>query len=243
LPFLGKHLFSKIRLIQPLSRGIWKINMVRNAELDRRGPGRPSVRPDDETLRLIIQAATQAFREGGYAGTGIAAVAQRAGVSTKTLYRLVPTKADLFKSVISDRTGRFMLAVDEPDGGQLDLVAGLERILIAYASLILDPEVIAVYKLVLGECGRFPEIAQAYYEGAVQRTGEAMAGWLDRQRERGLIAFDDPHTVAGMLRGMMVMEPQRAAMLGQSPAPDAAAIAERAKLCAALFLKGCLVAP
>lgn len=219
------------------------MSMVQNAEAVRRGPGRPSVRPDDETLRLIIQAAAQAFREGGYAGTGMAAVAQRAGVSTKTLYRLVPTKADLFKSVISDRIGRFMLAVDEPDGGHLDLVAGLERMLIAYASLTLDPEVIAVYKLVLGECDRFPEVAQAFYEGAVKRTSDAMAGWLDRQRRRGLIAFDDPHTVAEMLRGMMSMEPQRAAMLGQAPVPDAAAIAERAKLCAALFLKGCLAAP
>jgi AcrR family transcriptional regulator len=217
------------------------MSVVENAEMVRRGPGRPSVRPDDETLRLIIQAASQAFREGGYAGTGMAAVAQRAGVSTKTLYRLVPTKADLFKKVISDRIGRFMLAVDEPEGSRDGLVAGLERILIAYASLSLAPEVIAVSQLVLGECGRFPEIAQVFYEGAVQRTSEAMAQWLDRQRQRGLLAFDDPHNVAGMLRGMMVMEPQRAAMLGQGPAPDVAAIAERAKLCAALFLKGCLV--
>jgi AcrR family transcriptional regulator len=209
-----------------------------NAELVRRGPGRPSVRPDDETLRLIIKVAAQAFQESGYAGTGVAAVAQSAGVSTKTLYRLVPTKADLFKSVISDRIERFILAIDEPDGGQDDLVAGLERILITYARLILDPEVIAVTQLVLGECGRFPEIAQAFYEGAIQRTNEAMAGWLDRQRQLGPLVFDDSDIVAGMLRGMMVMEPQRAAMLGQSAAPDAAAIVERAELCAALFLRG-----
>ena len=35
-----------------------------------------------------------------------------AGVSTKTLYRLAPTKEALFKSVISQRIGRFILAID-----------------------------------------------------------------------------------------------------------------------------------
>jgi AcrR family transcriptional regulator len=33
----------------------------------------------------------------GYANAGMAAVAQNAGISTKTLYRLVPNKAELFK--------------------------------------------------------------------------------------------------------------------------------------------------
>jgi hypothetical protein len=42
-----------------------------------------------------------------------------------------------------------------------------------------------------------------------------------------------------MLRGMMIMEPQRAVMLGQRPAPDAEEIAARASMCARLFLNGC----
>ena len=68
-----------------------------------------------------------------------------------------------------------------------------------------------------------------------------MARWLRRQCERGLIALEDPQTAAGMLRGMMSMDPQRAVMLGQGAAPDQEEIAERAKQCARLFLYGCLV--
>ena len=216
------------------------MNVVLNEETVSRGRGRPPVRSDEETLKLIVQTAALAFQTEGYAGTGIADVAQRAGVSTKTLYRLVPTKADLFKMVIADRIARFMSAIDEPDGATSDLATGLERILIAYANLSLDPEVVAVYKLVFAESGRFPEVAEAFYQGAVQRTRSAMAGWLNRQRERGLITIEDPYAMAGMLRGMMVMEPQRAALLGQGPTPDPVAIAARANLCATLFLRGCL---
>jgi AefR-like transcriptional repressor, C-terminal domain len=66
-----------------------------------------------------------------------------------------------------------------------------------------------------------------------------MAGWLRRQCDRGLIKLEDPQVVAGMLRGMMIMEPQRAVMLGQRIAPDHDEIVARAKQCARLFLKGC----
>jgi hypothetical protein len=55
-----------------------------------------------------------------------------------------------------------------------------------------------------------------------------------------LIELDDPHAAAGMLRGMMIMEPQRAAMIGRAAVPSAAEIAERARVCVRLFLRGCL---
>ena len=44
---------------------------------------------------------------------------------------------------------------------------------------------------------------------------------------------------AGMSRGVMVMEPHHADMLGQRAFPDAAEIAERAGTCVRLFLEGC----
>jgi hypothetical protein len=43
-----------------------------------------------------------------------------------------------------------------------------------------------------------------------------------------------------MLRGMMTMEPQRAAMIGRAGVPTAPEIAERARTCVRLFLRGCL---
>jgi AcrR family transcriptional regulator len=217
--------------------------MVSNKSDTCRGRGRPQVRCDEETLGLIIRTARQEFLRHGYAGTGMVAVAQRAGISTKTLYRLVPNKAELFKIFISERIGRFMLEIDDGPVGPLDLPAALERILVAYASLTLDAEVIGINRLVLAEGERFPEIAQFFYEGAIRRTGEGIAGWLDRQSKRGLIEIEDPIAAAGMLRGMMIMDPQRAIMLRQRTAPGAEEIAARAKSCARLFLKGCLRTP
>ena len=214
--------------------------MVRqNKPAIRRSRGRPQIRPDEETRQLVIAAARQEFLAKGYAGASMAGVAERAGVSTKTMYRLIPTKADLFRSVVSDRISRFMLDIDADALDALPLDKALERMLAAFGTLALDQEAIAMQRLVLGESDRFPEIAASFYELAIRRTSEAMQGWLRRQCDRGLIAVEDLPAATGMLRGMMIMEPQRATMLRQRKAPNAKEIAARAKACAKLFLNGC----
>ena len=54
--------------------------------------------------------------------------------------------------------------------------------------------------------------------------------------------LDDPERAADLLPGMMVMEPQRAALLAQAPPPGGSVITARAKACAKLFLEGCRTA-
>ncbi len=197
------------------------------------------MRSDEETLRLIVDAAGTEFETKGYAGACIADVAQGAGVSTKTLYRLVPTKAELFADVVAERIDRVVLEIEHDLSEPPDPAAELERMLVAFGSLTLSPGTIAINRLVIGECGAFPEIAVAFYEKAIVRTQMAMQHLLIRLCALGLIELDDPAEATDMLRGMMIMEPQRAAMLGQRPAPDTPAIQARAKRCTRLFLQGC----
>jgi AcrR family transcriptional regulator len=213
--------------------------MQETKEPTPRRRGRPQTRPDAETRQLIVEAARAEFQARGYAATTMEAVARRTGVSTKTLYRLVPTKSDLFEDVVSDRIGIFMLALDDLSLSGLDIEAAVERVLVAYGTLTLNANVIAINRLVIGESERFPEIATTFYEHAILLTGRAMEAWLRRQCDHGLIELDDPHTATEMLRGMMIMDPQRAAILGQRAAPGIDEIAARAKLCAKLFVQGC----
>src|SRR3981189_3151067 len=75
---------------------------------ERRDRGRPQLRPDGETRQIIYEAARHEFAAGGFAATSTETVARRAGVSTKTLYRLLPNKAALFEGMVSDRLDRFL---------------------------------------------------------------------------------------------------------------------------------------
>src|SRR5258708_34851197 len=105
--------------------------MVRNAEVVRRPRGRPPVRPEAVTRQLVIEAARVAFQNPGYAATSMSDVARRAGVSTRTMYRLIPTKEDLLRSVVSDRIGRFMPEIDADALAPIPLPEALERMLFA----------------------------------------------------------------------------------------------------------------
>src|SRR6266700_2139315 len=59
----------------------------------QRGRGRPQLRSDEETRAIIYETARHEFARNGYAATSMDNVARSAGMSTKTLYRLVPNKA------------------------------------------------------------------------------------------------------------------------------------------------------
>ena len=117
--------------------------------------------------------------------------------------------------------------------------SALERMLTIFGTLTLEPRTIALTRLVIGECRGFPEVGAAFYENAIRRTSQAMEDGLRRLCARGLLCVDDPAEAVSMLRGMMILEPQRAAMLGQRDPPGADEIRERAKRCARLFLAGC----
>jgi len=220
--------------------GITNTRQTKDCEETRRGRGRPQARPDDETRALILEAARHEFASSGFAATSMESVARRAGVSTKTLYRLIPNKAALFETMITDRLDTFAAVVRVRTCQGPDVEAALREALSICGELILDGEVIAIQRAILGESDRFPEIADTFYHKAIKRTETTLADWLKAEHERGLIRVDDPTTVAGMLLGMLVFQPQRAVLFGHVPAPGREEIHRRARVVAQLFLKGCL---
>ena len=173
----------------------------------------------------------------GYAGAVMNDVARGAGVSKRTLYRLVPTKADLFRTVLADRVDRFLhIAADADALGALP--GALERILTEMGLLAMSPEAVTIHKLVIAESDRFPELAASFHTGAIARTLDMLSGYLRAQAERGLLAVGEPALAGSLLHGMM-LEPQRAVMMGRAPPPSPAEVAARARACVSLFLHGC----
>lgn len=205
----------------------------------RRGRGRPQIRSDEETLAVILGAARTEFSSSGYAATNMESVARRAGISTKTLYRLIPNKASLFETMITDRMNRFASAVRLKACDGTDIEASTREALLACGELILDSEVIALLRMMLSENEQFPEIAETFYQKAIRRTESTLANWLKAQAERGLIEIENPAEAAGMLLGMLAFQPQRAVMFGHAPAPGRKELERRSQTVAKLFLKGC----
>jgi AcrR family transcriptional regulator len=201
--------------------------------------GRPQLRNDEETKRIVFEAARHAFAVEGYAATSTEELARRAGISTKTLYRLFPGKAVLFEAMCADRLEQLLSAVELQSGNDFDIEAGLRAALLACADLVLDPDVVALQRMVLQESAAFPDLAVNFYKNGISRTALTLARWLRVQVKRNLIALDDVEEAAGMLIGMVASAPQRAAIYGGIALPSRKEIERRVQTCAALFLDGC----
>jgi AcrR family transcriptional regulator len=213
--------------------------IIHDQKQDRRGRGRPQLRCDDETRQVIYQAARHEFADNGYAATSMETVARAAGVSTKTLYRLIPNKAALFESMVSDRLDHVLADVNLRAADVADIDEALHAALMICADLSLDKEVVALQRMALQETGKFPGLAEVFYNNGIRRTVAALADWLSTQQRRGLITLDDAEEAAGMLLGMVADAPRRAAMFGGLPLPSRPQIEARVRNCVALFLRGC----
>jgi len=215
------------------------ITKARDVSEERRGRGRPQARPDEETRTLILDSARQEFATSGYAATSMESVARGAGVSTKTLYRLIPNKAALFEAILTDGIDRFVSRIRLRACDGSDIEGALREAMIAVGELILDGAVIGLLRMIVAEGDKFPEISDTFYNKAIKRSESTLANWLKAQAERGLIAIDNPTEAAGMLLGMLAFQPQRAVIFGRTPAPSREALERRARAVAKLFLQGC----
>ena len=205
----------------------------------RRGRGRPQARCDEETRAIIFEAARHEFAASGYAATCIDGVARRAGISTRTLYRLIPNKAALFEAMITARIDAFASVVRLRACDGSDIERALREALIACGELVLAGDVISLQRVIIGDSEKFPEIAETFYHKAIRRTEHTLASWLQTQNERGLIKIEDADAAAGMLLGMLVFQPQRAVLFGHAPTLTREELERRAQSVAALFLRGC----
>jgi AcrR family transcriptional regulator len=58
------------------------------------------------TRERLLEAARELIEEGGYGSASVAAIADRAGVASGTVYRHFASKADLFLEVFRTGAGR-----------------------------------------------------------------------------------------------------------------------------------------
>lgn len=84
---------------------------------EHRPRGRPALRTEQETRKMLIDAAREVFLTKGYSGTSVSVVAKHAGMSTRTIYKIIGTKEDLFQLVADDTIETMIADLDGPLAG------------------------------------------------------------------------------------------------------------------------------
>ncbi|MEV2237324.1 helix-turn-helix domain-containing protein [Micromonospora sp. NPDC049891] len=85
----------------------------------------------------IVDAALGILAEHGYAGCSVAAVAERAGVATGSVYRHFPAKADLFAEVFRTASQREIDAVTRAAAAEGTAAARVRAVIETFAGRAL----------------------------------------------------------------------------------------------------------
>lgn len=181
---------------------------------------RPSRKPSAKR-EAILDAAQILFLEEGYAATSMDAVATAASVSKATIYSHFESKDQLFAAIMHRRCEQhfaFSPADDSMDARRAFTLYG-ERLL----GLLMQPAALALYRVVVAESHRSPELARTFYETGPIRGKTTIAATVERLRERGELAAEaDPMVIADQFIAMLRAEAYHRALLDLPPGRSAA---------------------
>jgi len=166
--------------------------------------------------RAILDAGTQAFLRNGYRGTSMDEIAALASVSKQTVYKHFADKERLFEEIVRTAVDAAADPVQADvlelrDSG--DLEADLRDLARRQLALAMQPRLLQLRRLVIGESGRFPELGRLFYERGLGRTAAAMAATFERLAARGLLRIDDPVLAAQHFSLLVMAMPLNQAML------------------------------
>jgi TetR/AcrR family transcriptional regulator, mexJK operon transcriptional repressor len=147
----------------------------------------------------IRDAAAALFLEKGYQATSMDDIATAAQVSKQTIYTHFANKEELFSDLVLgnvDRVEAFVATIARTAEETADLEASLRHLAGTYLRFVIRPEVLRLRRLVLGEAGRFPELARTYYERVPDRIYSALANLFKVLDDRGQLRIEDPSLAA-----------------------------------------------
>ena len=153
----------------------------------------------------IRDAAARLFLRDGYERASMEQIAQEAGVSTATLYKHAKSKSALFGWILAAAWG----VADEPDSSnELDPGAAppsevLTEIGLRYAADLSDARVVALFRVIIAEGQRFPELGNDLYDLAKRPYLERIERYLTGATEAGELDVDDPSSATRQLLGMI----------------------------------------
>lgn len=91
----------------------------------------------------------------------------------------------------------------------------------------MQPRLLQLRRLVIGEASRFPALGQTFYERGPGRTIAALATTFERLAARGVLRLEDPELAAVHFNWLIMSAPLNRAMLLGSDEPPATANLKR----------------
>jgi AcrR family transcriptional regulator len=192
------------------------------------GRRRPPAGQDEGTPRAVrqearqeefLRAATEVFFKSGFAGASVDEIIAKVGGSKRTIYSYFGNKEQLFATVVREIVRNAMGPLAEADFVRADLEATLQEAGLRYLGVIMSPEALQLYRTVVGEGSRFPDLAKVFFEAGPGRTSANLARVLEERGGEWGITAGDPERLADHFLGMIRDDLHLQVVLGLRPPP------------------------
>lgn len=171
-----------------------------------------------DTRDKLLAAAARAFFEQGY-GVSMDSIASRAGVAKQTLYNHFSGKDELFRAVVADGTQRMYMALANTG----DLRSRLLQFAQTFRATVLAAECVALYRTIVAEALRFPQMSQSFYETGPGHSVAHLSALLLQEMQAGRLHCGqedmaaEARFAAEMLLGMLIGQERGRLLLGMEP--------------------------
>jgi len=169
----------------------------------------PGEVPDNPKRRAIVEAATRLFLGEGFGAVSVDTIAAEANVSKRTVYSHFENKGSLFAGVMTcvceQRGGVVGCPLLNGDLVRKTAVADILQMTGEHLlGIITSPQAIEVYRVVIGETSRFPELGKNFFDCGPSFVLKMISDYLSDRVAAGELTIDEPDIAARHLMAMMV---------------------------------------
>ncbi|HEY4163080.1 MAG TPA: TetR/AcrR family transcriptional regulator [Dongiaceae bacterium] len=182
-----------------------------------------------EKSNLIIEAAGQLFLEQGYGAVSMDQIAKVAGVSKATVYAHFESKDRLFAAVIQTGCSAYAEGIVPAIMELVDIRESMTRIAAGIESFLLAPKTLGIYRVIIAEGPRFPELVQAFVNSGPLPFLKLLTDFFQRAHDRKMLKVPNPrlaaHQLVWLVRGPLYMRRMLNLndMVGEPPAEEVVA--------------------
>ena len=163
-------------------------------------------RAPDERPQQILDAALAEFGEQGLAGARLDDIARRAGIAKGTIYLYFANKEELFREVVRQTIVARLdeLTAEFGSAGAGSATEQLRAYMATWWASLRTPVFRTIYRLVVGELHRFPDLLEFYLDEVVARASTLHARVIERGIASGEFRPTDPRAAARIISSAFV---------------------------------------
>jgi len=157
----------------------------------------------EQKRRQILEAAGRLFLNQGFEATTMDAIAREAGVSKATVYAHARNKQDLFAAIVQGKSSLVYQSVDAAEAAALGAEQALALFARRFMEVIMAPEAQCMYRVVVAEAPRNPELGRIFYEKGPQVVIARLATIIAAGASAGELEVDDSEIAAQEFLGLI----------------------------------------